>query len=223
VVGSGAFRSADGGASWSPIIAGFVTESFAIDPRRPLWLYAAGYGFCDAQGDDCLRASIPRAASSRDGGVTWREIPRIELPVNPAANTGSFAAVRLSPVHPETVYAVGTRSFKSVNGGVNWQRLPLPSPPFTGEVAITDLALDPAAPQTLYAAGSAGQVLKSVNAGAAFAAAGALPAGVTPISLAIDPNGSHAVYAGTSSGVFLSKDGGVTWQRFETGLDPFTV
>lgn len=219
-LGAGVFKSADGGDSWTALAFGFTVNGLAVDPRRPLWLYAVGLGFCDAQmGPPCLPDSIPRAAASRDGGATWTEIPRLEVPKIARQSSGAFAAVRLSPVHPQTIYAAGTLSFKSTDGGRSWNRLPLPGPRVPAEVSITDLAIDPRAPRTLYAAHAAGEVLKSLDGGASFAPAGALPPGVVPIALAVDPGAPGAVYAGTSAGVFRSADGGATWQRFGAGLD----
>jgi photosystem II stability/assembly factor-like uncharacterized protein len=84
-------------------------------------------------------------------------------------------------------------------------------------------AVDPRAPQTLYAAHAAGEVLKSLDSGASFAPAGALPPGVVPSGLAVDPGAPGVVYAGTSAGVFRSGDGGASWQRFGAGLDLFSV
>ena len=229
--GPGVFKSADGGTGWTGLAAfDFTADSIAIDARHPLWLYAVGAGACDAQhGGACLPASIPRAAASRDGGATWTEMTRIEVPRIPGKDSGAFAAVRLSPIHPQTVYAVGTLSWKSGDGGRSWHRLPLPGPRVPGEVSITDLAIDPRAPRTLYAAHVGGEVLRSPDAGDSFAPAGALPPRVVPIALAVEPSGlfpgaaAGAVYAGTSAGVFRSGDGGGTWQRLGAGLDLFRV
>ena len=224
--GPGLFQSTDGGATWTAPAGGFdfTVNGIAVDPRRPLWLYAVGFGACGVQsGPACLAASIPRAAVSRDGGATWTEISRLEVPKIAGQDAGALAAVRLSPVHTQTVYAVGTLSWKSTDGGRSWRRLPLPGPRVPGEISITDLAIDPHAPQTLYAAHAAGEVLKSLDAGASFAPAGALPSGVVPIALALDPGAPGIVYAGTSAGVFRSGDAGATWQRFGSGLDLLRV
>ncbi|HVT61816.1 MAG TPA: hypothetical protein VHR45_25890 [Thermoanaerobaculia bacterium] len=220
-VGSGLFVSLDGAANWASIDPGFSVLSLAIDPRRPQWLYAVGFGpapSCAQQ--PCPETHAPRAALSRDRGATWTEVQRIERPAQ-----GTLTAVRLNPFHPQTVYAAGTRTFKSTNGGRNWQRLPVPpsTSPDPLAPALLDLAVDPSAPFTLYGVHQNGEILKSEDAGATFAPVGALPAGVMPLSLTIDPRAPGILYLATDSGVFLSADAGATWNPFGTGLETFTV
>ena len=73
---------------------------------------------------------------------------------------------------------------------------------------VSALALAPSRPETLYAAfdGFEG-IFKTLDGGASWVQVGAEYADV----LAVDPADPNRVYAGTSSGVDRSEDGGVTW------------
>jgi hypothetical protein len=77
---------------------------------------------------------------------------------------------------------------------------------------------DPVTSGTLYAGTWAG-VLKSIDGGASWSAAGiGLPTATSVNALAIDPTTPTTLYAGTVVGVFESVDGGATWAPLNAGL-----
>jgi photosystem II stability/assembly factor-like uncharacterized protein len=90
--------------------------------------------------------------------------------------------------------------------------------------------VDPQNPDTLYAAGAFGDpgrdgVFKSSDGGASWNAINSgLPARSGVHVLAIDPQNSRTVYAGSSgSGVFKSVDGGEGWSAVNSGLTTLSV
>ena len=115
------FRSTDGGASWTPIVAGLpaasAINSVAVDPRDPRTLYVP------------LGTQVWR---STDGGATWAP-----------SNVGApfLTSVAVSP-GTGTVWA-GTfdaHVFASHDGGVTWQSIGGPQ-----TFSIRRLVPDPAA------------------------------------------------------------------------------
>ncbi|BEP95802.1 hypothetical protein GmRootA79_41860 [Acidovorax sp. A79] len=142
---SGAFKSINGGVSWSSSSAGLNNNnvlSLAMNPATPATLYAgtAGGG----------------VFKTTDGGANWS-----------AANTGLASLYVLSlaidPATPTTLYA-GTVGgvFKSTNGGTTW------SAAHSGlaNAIVQALAIDPATPTTLYAGTNGSSVFKSTNGAA---------------------------------------------------------
>ncbi len=77
---------------------------------------------------------------------------------------------------------------------------------------IDSLAIDPSHPATLYAGAFWGGVFKSTDSGVHWSQ---MTNGMDPLAivraLAVDPTNSENVYAGTSSGLYTSNDGGATW------------
>ena len=144
---SGAFKSTNGGTSWSAVNTGLVNNnvlSLAIDPTTPATLYAATGG--------------GGVFKTTDGGASWS-----------AANTGLASAYVLSlamdPATPMTLYAgTGSGVFKSTNGGANWSAahsgFELANP------AVQALAINPITPSTLYAGTHGGSVFMSTNGAA---------------------------------------------------------
>ncbi len=126
--------------------------------------------------------------------------------------------------------------FKSTNGGVSWTLsstgLPLQPGSTTAHYSVLALAMDPTNRNVLYAAVNPfldnsnfiGNVYKSTNGGASWAAAGSGLAGQDIRALLIDPENSLRVYAASGGnalnpgGVFLSEDGGATWDSISAGL-----
>jgi photosystem II stability/assembly factor-like uncharacterized protein len=123
---------------------------------------------------------------------------------------------------PTTIYA-GTAGgvSKSTDGGVTW----VTTGPTNGTVRT--LAIDPSNSSIIYA-GTASGVYKTTNGGASWMAinngmvvsfasgSGTFP--VTIRNLVIDPGNPNTVYAGSSSGIYKSTDGGANWFRLTSGL-----
>ncbi len=198
--GAGVFKSLDGAESWHPSRRGLPREAaitaLAVDPVQSATLYAA--------------AGTDGVFKTTDGGGRWR-----------AAGAGlpagaNVVALALDPQQPSTLYA-GTRSgglYRSATGGATWQAVAALSASDVRAVAV-----DPTDPATLYAATGDG-VYRSADAAASWQM---LAGGLEPRhydGVRVDPVSPGTVYALSrstsavlSGRLFVSHDGGATWQR----------
>jgi len=197
----GAFKSTDGGASWSAINSGLTGQlvfGLAIDSTTPSTVYAATL-------DDGVFKTI-------DGGANWS-----------AANNGlslsddGYWAVVIDPTSPSTLY-VGASSgvYKSTDGAASWSAL-------TGLPGnVGSLAIDPQTPSTLYAGTQLNGVFKSTDGAASW---NEINTGLTDIhvsSVAVDPKTPSKVYVGSyylGAGLFRSANGGASWSPVNIGTD----
>jgi photosystem II stability/assembly factor-like uncharacterized protein len=208
--GQGLYASFDRGATWSPA-SGTITRDrghvylmdVAFTPGvagRPQWI-----------------ASQNHYAMwiTDDGGGMWR---RIGLPSWPDA-TISAMEIAVSPGYAsDGTILVATRwdgILRSVDRGVTWTaaREMVPEP-------VTSVAMSPAFPSDGVAlAGTRdGKIWRTVDAGVTWHRVGGdtvvrLP-GVDFVMLALSPAFEHdrLAVAGTNNGLWVSRDGGVTWQ-----------
>ena len=160
---------------------------------------------------------------STDGGANWQ-------PANTGLSGIHVFSLAIDPRTPTTVYAgtFGSKVFKTIDGGAHW----LPANAGFEDDTVLSLAIDPLNPAVIYSGTTRSSgpttpsaflpgsgVIKSLNAAAAWSAAGAgLPRGIVT-SLAIDPSNPAVVYAGTSAaGVFKTANGGLTWTPANGGI-----
>lgn len=245
--GGGAWRSDDGGATWSPLfdrqlsLAVGEPGALAIDPTNTNVLYL---------GTSARVAAQPQAGlfKSTDGGSSW-----IRLGSGyPAGNTGNaiqfviqwINVILVDPADSNIVYLASTSGcFRSIDAGLNWTQ----GVDSGGDARSLVLdASSPAAARILYAGLNGRGVFRSNDGGlnwtailtaatpAVAAAIGPAPAGFSKTIIAIappasppNPGGVQVLYAtlqGTGGapdpvGVFLSTDQGATWaQRAATGM-----
>jgi hypothetical protein len=133
----GFFRSTDGGTTWSANLSSSVLPGFIITRLET----------SAKSGADLLYATVgnfdkAHAFRSRDGGVTWEDIDKGQLPNVP------HHAILLVPDNPSTVYVcndVGV--FASQDGGDTWSNMTSNLP----NVMIIDLVYQ-STDQMLYAA-----------------------------------------------------------------------
>lgn len=91
-----------------------------------------------------------------------------------------------------------------------------------GNLSVNVLAIHPTAPATVYA-GTADGIFKTTNGGASWtvASAGLLGGFANVVTLAVDPQNSSIVYAGTASGsstgAYKSTNGGANWSQINSG------
>jgi uncharacterized protein (TIGR03437 family) len=203
----GVFRSANGGATWTPPNSGnsYITRAIAIDPVTTSTLYAA---------------SVGGVARSVDAGQTW-QLKFISLNGN---SVGQVNTIAIDPVMPATIYAGAARgAFVSFNGGETWAAINagLGIPIATNIPAVNRLVISPANRMHLFAATSLG-FYKSTDGGAIWNRSNMGLPGATPNlrTVAIDPKTPATLYAATSfgGGVYQSTDGGDTWSARNAGL-----
>ncbi len=206
-IGTGLFKSTNGGASWAAANTGIVdvgfsgppadVQSIAIDPSSPNRLWAALQWGCGS-----IYWSVDAAASWTRG---------VGLPCDEGV-------VRLSPSDPQGLY---TRAYggiyPSADGGRNW--LGAVSSFGACCVAYYGLAIDPLDRLTMIANDADG-VYRSADGGLTWSLSLALPDVYK--ALTFDPVRAHTIYAGRNTDgtaqVEVSTDGGVTWADISNGL-----
>jgi photosystem II stability/assembly factor-like uncharacterized protein len=191
----GLFKSTDEGATWR--VVGLRRQHLAslwVDPRRP---------------GTVIATTGTGAFKSSDGGTTWRGFGK--------GAVLRYGTVVAGPGASGTVYGAGEDGVsKSSDGGRTWR------PIDTGLVSTFVGALV-SAHGTLYA-GTGQGVFTSSDGGRAWRLQESGLGGKSVIALAVSPQDSPAIYAGTTGlGVFKSVDRGLNWKPVNTGLTGKTV
>jgi photosystem II stability/assembly factor-like uncharacterized protein len=201
-IGSGIWRSPDGGETWSRVRPSRYPENdvraLAVHPRASHIVYA---------GTD---SGVYR---SEDRGARWE---RLDSPMN-AMHTWALA---IDPAEPETLFA-GTQPsavFRSQDGGQRWAKLALELAEECPAVVIprvTALVVDPEDHRTIWAGIEVDGVRRSVDGGETWTTiAGGL--GDPDIhGIAISGGQPKVVLATTPREIFASTDAGESWQRLE--------
>jgi hypothetical protein len=209
----GIWHSLDGGQSFQPDMngltgtqSGFFTQ-LAMDPNDSQRLYT--------ENDD----SFEQVFRTVDGSSTWEladsNVPDGLTSVNVSAADGNV--VWLSTYGP---LFVSTNAMGSVEPA--WTQVTLP----TGRV-VTNIIPDPHDPTVAYAAisgflslepDSVGHVVKLSHTGATWTNISASFPDIPANDIAVDPAIPNVLYVATDVGVFVTSDGGTTWNAVGTGL-----
>ncbi|MFI5219838.1 MAG: T9SS type A sorting domain-containing protein [Bacteroidia bacterium] len=161
---------------------------------------------------------------STNGGNNWNGTNS-----NNPLDGNPVLAMAISSTNQNIVYAATAPTvipqmslFKTTNGGNTWTDV-------TGTLPnryLLDIAIDPANNNivfvTLGGFGSA-HLYKTINAGATWTAFGSGFPDVPTNTITIDPLNNLVMYLGNDLGVYVSIDGGNTWQPFNDGLDDATL
>jgi photosystem II stability/assembly factor-like uncharacterized protein len=235
-LGSGVFRSFDGGNNWTAINNGIMGSSFfntifvnslVIDRNNPLTIYA-GLDFytmppepqCSFAPADLWCYSVGYlfieepgtigVIKSTDGGENWSAVNNGLIDLSIQSLTGD-------PQNSQTLYG-GTYSqgiFKTTNGGESWSAINNGLTPGFAKVVM----VDPQLPTTVYASLFENGIFKSTNSGENWTAInnGLVANYVT--ALAINPTVPSNIFAGTfQNGVFMSTNSGASWTSLNSGL-----
>ena len=245
----GAYRTLDGGKTWTAIFDNETTlyiSDIAIDPVDTRKIYIAtgdhSGGFYCGQGNGIYK--------SIDNGDTWKNIGLNETRV--------LSEIMIDYQNPQFIYAASLGYsyeknehrglYKSIDGGTNWNKILY----INDSAGITDIAMHPLNPKILFAVswnklglnnrgvvnGPDGQIYKSIDAGANWKK---LTKGLPTdsingrIAIAIsesEPNIIYARYVRTYNecggnnlyGIFRSNDTGENWTELPalnpgSGLD----
>jgi photosystem II stability/assembly factor-like uncharacterized protein len=189
---------------------GATVAAMAIDPAHPSTVYAGAWDYWDRPGTGVYK--------STDGGRGWRL-------TNRGLTSPAVYSLAVDPVTTGTLYA-GTHSggiFKSTDGGGQWTAI------HSGivEDEVHAIAIDPVDPQTIYIAAQihsyppSSSLYKSIDGGASWSPINQGLGSFTSVeTLALDPQTTSTIYAGTDAGgVFKSVDGGVSWQKASDDFD----
>jgi uncharacterized repeat protein (TIGR01451 family) len=202
----GLYRSADGGATWQPLLderqAPFDDKDLAfvaVDPAGEV--FVGSFDFTSG------RRSLWRSA---DGGATWG-----------LADPGVFGDVTvlaIAPSDPGERY-LGTqngRLYRSSDGGATWALAAaggvLPAEP------VRTLEIDPGDPLVAFLGTQASGVYKTIDGGFTWTNVNANVVMTEVVDVAIDPVNPQSVYAadndpGTGKALFKSTNGGASWTK----------
>lgn len=192
-------RSADGGVTRKIVEGpeGAAKMAFATTGQRTVVYAAAGNGLW----------------RSTDDGRTWTDVS----PVFPSPP--KVAAVAVDPVDPRVLY-IGLQQgkrvlFKSLNGGATWRLSQAGLPAAEGTLpTVSELAVDRMNPSVVYAV-AGGELFRSIKGGRDWSRPAPPAPGGSVHALETT---AYGLLAGTSRGVLLSTDRGVTWQLRVKGL-----
>jgi photosystem II stability/assembly factor-like uncharacterized protein len=207
------FRSADGGATWTPqtfggFNLGLETTGLARDPSNPQRIYAA---------------TTVGLLLSVDGGLDWNFFGNAAI---------SFFSITVDPATPSTVYAGNLNGFglgKSLDSGATWLSANgnLPHVTVDGVDFFPPIRAIAVAPDgsAVYLATEGTGLFRSTDGGASWTA---LEAGLNERdfhSLAFLPGqpATTLLAGGNGGGVYRSDDGGANWSKTSLGLDEALV
>lgn len=198
---SGTFKTTDAGEKWQPLKVALLTASkayaIAIDPANPNVVYAAA-----------IVGDRGKILKSTDAGATWRD-------VYTEPSSGSFVlTLALDPAGSGKIFGGTTKGqiIFSENGGDSWQS------PYQARDAVFKIAIDPADSNLAYFAVNQNGLLRTRDGGKNFENIG--ERGIlnvqqqlgNPTAIAADPNRGSWIYAGTTTGLFRSRNGGDDWE-----------
>ena len=229
--GGGVWKTTDGGLNWRPAGDRFLRTSsvsaIGISESTPDIVYLG-------TGETQLRGNVIQGDGvykTTDGGRTWAHVG--------LEKTRAIGRVRVHPDDPDVVYVAALGDpygssqdrgvFKTTDGGKNWTRV-LYRDEKTGAV---DLVLDPKSPDTLYAGlwevfrtphslssgGPGSGLFKSTNGGRTWTELTRNPGLPKPIwgKVGVTVSGAdsdrlYALIEAQDGGLFMSDDGGKSWQ-----------
>ncbi len=250
----GVFRSRDGGNSWEQISPPNHAEiknidSIAIDPRDPNVVYAGTWHLA-WKTNDGGRNWHPIKQGVIDDSDVFSIIVDYSNPQNVYLSACSgiyksenaaelfhkvqgipFSARRTrvlkqDPLNPAVVYAGTTEGlWKTVDAGKTWRRIT------AANIIVNDVHVDPRNATHVLIATDRSGVLASRDAGQTFVASNRGFAHRQVSSVVVDRSDPEVLYAGLVNdkefgGVFVSRNGGQTWQQVNDGirkLDIFTL
>jgi photosystem II stability/assembly factor-like uncharacterized protein len=217
------------------LIVGAFDGIFRYDERSGKWNpvetltdYVAGLAVSPEFGNDrtiAVTSYVKGAFVSEDGGDSWQFANR-GLVLDDVGAGNEFAPlwrlhnVVISPnfANDGTIFSAnGVRIVKSTDGGGSWKQIEVSAPP-PGETLrqfVLAVSTSYASDQTVFAATRQGEIFRSEGAGepGTWTRVGGFKAGERVRSLVVSPDyvNDHVLYAGTVAGVYISTDGGVTW------------
>jgi photosystem II stability/assembly factor-like uncharacterized protein len=200
---TGLYRSNNGGLTWQPLMKG---------PGSP-----SGTAMAAAKDGQFFLANLDGIYHLLDTEATW-EPADAGLP-----REGILALIAAA----DRLYA-GTNGhgvYRSDNYGGWWVPAGLEG------LSVPALVADPRDPDHLYVRVAFERVYETTNGGQSWTARWTgMRLNTEVISLAIDPQRPEILYAGSTDGLFRSRDGAYTWERiapelsgqtvFEVALDP---
>ncbi len=187
---SGVFKTTDGGATWNEKSVGFESgfrTIRAVAAAGPGTLFATTFGAVYRTTDD---------------GKTWRRL-RAGLPKGVDYR---FLAAGGAEKPAVIAGAEGSHLVRSTDGGETWETAPR-------SAHLRCVAPDPTNPRAFYFCAKDGAVFRGGDGSDWRSVSDA--GGATFTALAIDPQNSQNVFAGTYGGLQRSTNGGKKWKEWK--------
>ena len=202
----GVFKSVDNGKTWAWKSEGLEdsqVRSLAIDPVLSSTVYAGTFA-------EAIFKSV-------DGGQRWRRAN-----IGLKEHVSIVNSIALHPMDPNIIYLGSTVGvYKSQNAGKEWHE----TVKGMESVYVVSIVISRENPRLLYC-GTSGGMYKSLDGGRIWLKINkgliegevgtAMGLGVNAILL--DPEIQNRLIIGTTKGIFLSEDVGVTWKPSGSGL-----
>lgn len=229
--GGGVWKTQDGGQNWKNISDGFFGGSIgavAVSESDPTILYAG-------TGESTLRGNVSEGNGiwkTDNGGRTWQNMG--------LTDSRHIMRIVIHPKDPDIVYCAALGHlfgkntergiYKSTDGGTTWKRVLY----VNDSVGAADIVMDPGDPDILLATfwnvkrtsysfesgGPGSGIYKSTDGGNTWTDITRNPGlpkdTIGIIRLAIcpsDPLQYYAMVEAKDGGLFVSKDGGKTWEK----------
>lgn len=209
---SGIFKTTDAGEKWQvlKVSTSVATKAYAlaVDSINTSTVYAAA--IVDGRG---------KILKSTDAGANWEE-------VYTEPSSGSFVlALAVDPAGSGKIFG-GTSEGQIIfsdNSGDTWKNM------YKAKAAVFKIAIDSMNSNLAYFAVSQGGLIRTRDEGKNFEdlsekinQSGQQQFG-SPMAIAADPNRTNWVFAGTTVGLFRSKNGGDEWESIKILNGPGNV
>ncbi len=207
----GVYRTADGGANWTKVLALGVQSGcsdLAWDPQHPQTLFAGMWQL--RRNAWHLESGGPDGGlyRSSDGGLTWAKLGGNGLPDGATGRIG----LAVAPNHPERVYAMIQNKagllWRSDDGGVNWRMVSKNTLINERPFYFSRIHVDPTNPEHLFS--SSVLLAESTDGGVDWKRSGRrLHGDHHAMWFAAD---GKRIIEGNDGGVGFSFDAGATWE-----------
>ncbi|WP_348268649.1 hypothetical protein P8936_05350 [Edaphobacter paludis] len=196
------WKTTDGGEHWKNIKDGIIDDSdvfsIIVDPKQPMTVYASA---CSG------------IYKSEDQGLKFQKIQGIP------STARRTRVLMQDPQHLNIVFAGTTEGlFRSSDSGKTWLRTTGP------EVIVNDVYVDPADDNRVLLATDRGGVLASNDGGMSFLPSNRGFSSRQIVAYVQDDEHPATIYVGVVNdkewgGVFVSNNGGLTWDQISAGLN----
>lgn len=224
--GLGVLKSIDGGRTWQVLGKENGLElrhigSLYMHLDNPeILLAAAGHLLGSQDGPRIEQQGYSPAGVYRttDGGETWRRV--LETPLTRL--TEAFSSVEFCPSDPDIVYAGSDFAvYRSEDAGETWKLVSGGDqgwgPPGVLAAWPIDMQCDPDDPDRIFSNNYVGGNFLSEDGGVTWQNASQGYTGAQISFVAVDPDEPTTVFATGRSGIWVSYEGGASWD----GLRPF--